>query len=277
MPRWRIHFVDSSCNSFSSLSSNEQGRSHYDRFTGVDTQRSKFSMLALWSNGRSRHGSLQTRFLPAFQDSSTRICLEKAKNFPASFRNSSSLAQIPLPRPLPTHKPERTITRITDLAGSSNASSMFLPPGLPESSSWFRQFLHEQVTVFRVHDSLYRCTKYFPPYLSRIPLCVEFRTAVQCSLSAECQQDTVRTFFLDNFFYKISSYGKEIHFIGNSFRSLNGCDVRVLPILSWYLLLSKLSMLVNLSSQILQLVRFWVLQNPKRELSWFPFPFLLLL
>ena len=53
------------------------------------------------------------------------------------------------------------------------------------------------------------------------------RAAVQCSLSAKCQQDAVGTFFLDNLFYEISSYGKEIHFIGNAFRSLNGCDVRV--------------------------------------------------
>ncbi len=118
--------------------------------------------------------------------------------------------------------------RITDLTGSSD-SIFHAFYSLAHRSLHLNliQFLHEQVTVFCVHDSFYRCTQYFHSILIKNTLCVQFGTAVQCSLSAESQQDTVRTFFLDNLFYEISSYGKEIHFIGNSFRSLNGCDVRV--------------------------------------------------
>ena len=59
----------------------------------------------LYTNGvldkygvRVRITSNSISFQP-FKDSSTRICLEKAKELSASFRNSSSLAQIPLPSP----------------------------------------------------------------------------------------------------------------------------------------------------------------------------------
>ncbi len=118
--------------------------------------------------------------------------------------------------------------RITDSACSSNGIfHVFYCLANRSLHLDFVQFLHEQITVFCIHDSFYRCTKHLYSVFIKNTLCVEFRTAIQRSLSAECQQDTIRTFFLDNFFYKISIYGKEIHFIGNTFRSLNGCDVRV--------------------------------------------------
>ena len=97
--------------------------------------------------------------------------------------------------------------RISDFAGSfQGIFHAFHSVALRSFHRNFIQLLHKEVAVFRVHDSLYRST-----------VQVKFRTAVQRSLSAESQQNTVRLFFFDDFFYEIRSYRQEINFIGNTF------------------------------------------------------------
>ena len=89
------------------------------------------------------------------------------------------------------------------------------------------QFLHEEVTVFRIHDSFYRSTQYAYTIFIQDTTCVQLSTAVQGSLTTESQQDTIRLFLLDDFFYEISSYRQEINLICDTFRSLDSRNVRV--------------------------------------------------
>ena len=203
-------------------------RSYNDRFTGVDTQR-----VEVFHAGYSEAvvvrvaDHFELDFFPAFQRFFYQDLLGEGERafgqFQEFFFVSADTATQTSQRVSRTYH-----HRITDLAGSSDGIlHAFYRLTYRSLHIDFIQFLHEQVTVFRVHDSFYRCTEYFHSIFIKNTLCVQFGAAVQCSLSAKCQQDAVGTFFLDNLFYEISSYGKEIHFIGNSFRSLNGCDVRV--------------------------------------------------
>ena len=56
---------------------------------------------------------------------------------------------------------------------------------------------------------------------------VEGNTAVQCRLSTKGKHNAIRTFFFDDFLYKIRSDRQEINLVGNAFRSLHSSDIRV--------------------------------------------------
>ena len=203
-------------------------RSYNDRFTGVDTQR-----VEVFHAGNCETvvvgvaDNFKFDFFPAFQGFFHQDLFGERERTFGQFQEFFFVGADTATKP--TQCISRTYHyRITDLTCSSNrVFHAFYRLAYRSLHIDLVQLLHEQVAVFCVHDSLYRCTEYFHSVFIKNTLCVKLSTAVQCSLSAECQQDTVGAFFLDNFFYKISSYGKEIHFICNSFRSLNGCDVRV--------------------------------------------------
>ena len=89
------------------------------------------------------------------------------------------------------------------------------------------QLLHKEVTVFGVHNRLNGSTQHTHAIFLKNSVLVEFRTAVQRRLSAECQQNAVGTFFLDDFFHEIRSYRQEINLIGDTFRCLDSSNVRV--------------------------------------------------
>ena len=91
----------------------------------------------------------------------------------------------------------------------------------------FVQFLYEQLTVFRIHDGLYRSTEYAGIVFFEYTCLVKSYTAVQGCLSTERQQHTVGTFLGDDFLYEIRSDGQEVNFVGHTFRGLHGGDVRV--------------------------------------------------
>ena len=89
------------------------------------------------------------------------------------------------------------------------------------------QLVHEEVTVFCVHDSLYGGTQHFYAILLQHTFLIQLRTAVQCRLSTESQQNTVRTFFFNDTLHEIRGNRQEIHLVGNAFRCLNRSNVRV--------------------------------------------------
>ena len=87
--------------------------------------------------------------------------------------------------------------------------------------------LHKELTVFRIHNSLHRSTQYLDIVFLQYTTLIEFNTTIQCSLSAKGQQDTVRTFFLYDTFYKKRLDWQEIDLVGNTLRSLHGSDIRI--------------------------------------------------
>ena len=87
------------------------------------------------------------------------------------------------------------------------------------------QFLDEEVAVFGVHNGFYACAEHFYTIFFKNTRQIEFGTAVEGCLTAECQQDAIRTFFLDDFCYEIRIDGLKIHFVGNAFRGLDSGNV----------------------------------------------------
>ena len=68
---------------------------------------------------------------------------------------------------------------------------------------------------FGVHNRLNGSTQHAHAIFLKNSVLIEFRTAVQRRLSAECQQNAVGTFFLDDFFHEIGSHRQEINLIGD--------------------------------------------------------------
>ena len=87
--------------------------------------------------------------------------------------------------------------------------------------------MHENLTVFRIYNSLYRGTENFYAIFLKNSIFVKGDTAVQCRLSTKGKHNAIRTFFFDDFLYKIRSDRQEVNLVGNAFRSLHGSDVRV--------------------------------------------------
>ena len=91
----------------------------------------------------------------------------------------------------------------------------------------FVQFLYKEFTVFRIHNGLYGSTENFYTIFLKNSVFVEGNTAVQCRLSTKGKHNAIRTFFFDDFLYKIRSDRQEINLVGNAFRSLHSSDIRV--------------------------------------------------
>ena len=91
----------------------------------------------------------------------------------------------------------------------------------------FIQLMHENLTVFRIDNGLYGSTENFYAIFLKNSIFVKGDTAVQCRLPTKGEHNTIRTFFFDDFLYKIRSDRQEVNLVGNAFRSLHGSDVRV--------------------------------------------------
>ena len=118
--------------------------------------------------------------------------------------------------------------RITDAAGCVDGVFRVLYRMADRGFQWnFVQLLYEKVTVFGVHNRFYRGAQYLYAVFFQRAVLVQFRSAIQCGLSSECQQDAVGAFFLDDFRNEMRSDRQEIYLVGNAFRSLYRSDVRV--------------------------------------------------
>ncbi len=89
------------------------------------------------------------------------------------------------------------------------------------------ELLYEKITVFRVHDCLYRCAEYGHPIFLQSAVEEQFRATVKGSLSSEGKEDAVGTFLLDDAGYKKRCHWKEINLVSDTFRCLNSSDVRI--------------------------------------------------
>ena len=91
----------------------------------------------------------------------------------------------------------------------------------------FVQLLYKEVAVFCVHDTVNRSTKHFYTIFLECAVEVQFSTAVEGSLTTECQEDAIGTLLLDDFSNEVCRYRQEIYLVRNAFRSLNCSNVRI--------------------------------------------------
>ena len=91
----------------------------------------------------------------------------------------------------------------------------------------FVEFLDEEFTVFGVHDSLYRRTEHLDVVFFKDTFFVELDATVESSLTAECEQNTVRAFLFDYLLNEVRSDREEVDLVGKAFACLHGSNVRV--------------------------------------------------
>ena len=201
---------------------------NHDRLTGMDAQRVEvFHACHSETVVVGIADYLELYFLPAFQGFFHQYL------FGESERAFGQLDECFLVRTDTAAQAAQSVCRahhyrVADFAGSlQGVFHAFHSVALRSFHGYFIQLLHKEVTVFRVHDSLYRSTQHTYAIFLQSSVQVKLRTAVQCSLSAESQQDAVRLFFLDDFFYEIRSYRQEVNFIGNTFRCLDCSNIRI--------------------------------------------------
>ena len=83
------------------------------------------------------------------------------------------------------------------------------------------------LTVFGIHDGLYRRTQHLDVVLLEYTTLIKFHTAVQSRLTAEGQQNAVRTFFGNHLLNEVRLNRQEVDFIGYAFRRLHRSDVGI--------------------------------------------------
>ena len=76
------------------------------------------------------------------------------------------------------------------------------------------ELLYKQLAVLGIHDSLYRCTQYLYAILLQYAALVKLNTAVQSSLTTECQQDAIGALLLDYSLYEIRLNRQEVNLVG---------------------------------------------------------------
>jgi len=74
---------------------------------------------------------------------------------------------------------------------------------------------------------LYGSTQYLHVVFFEDSAFIQGDTAVEGRLATEGEQNTLRTFFCDDFLYEKGSYGEEVDMVGHTFRSLYRCDVGI--------------------------------------------------
>ena len=88
-------------------------------------------------------------------------------------------------------------------------------------------FPHEKVAVFGVHDCLDRGSKHLHAILGKDAGAMKFGTAVECRLTPECKENSVRTLLFDDLRHEKRRHRQEIHLVRNAFRRLDRSNIRV--------------------------------------------------
>ena len=133
---------------------------------------------------------------------------------------------------------------------------------LDSLNAYLVELLNEELAVLGVDDSLHRCTEHLHVVLVEDAVAVEFNAAVERCLSAEREENAVRTLLLYHFLYEVRLNGKEIYLVGNAFRCLHCCDVRVDEHCLYALFAQSLK---RLRTRVVELARFANLQGTRTE------------
>ena len=204
------------------------GGSHYDRLTGVDTQRvevlhtcnGKAVVVAVADN-------LKLDLLPAFERLLDQNLLR------VSERTLAQLHKLLLVAADTTTQATQRISRANhnreaDLASCCD-SVLHRLYGLRDGGLDVDlvELLHEQIAVLGCHNSLDRRAEHLDAILLQNTFLVQFRTAVQRGLTTECEQNTVGLLFFDDLLNEVRGYGQEVDAVGDAFRGLDCCDVGV--------------------------------------------------
>ena len=91
----------------------------------------------------------------------------------------------------------------------------------------FIKFLDKQFAVLGVHDGTDRSAEHLDIILVKHAALAESHATVEGGLSAESEQDAVRTLLLYDFFNEIWSHGQEINLVSETVGSLHGGDVGI--------------------------------------------------
>ena len=91
----------------------------------------------------------------------------------------------------------------------------------------FIKLLDEELAVLGIHDGLYRSTQHLDVIFLQDTLAIEFHTTVEGSLTTETKEDSVWLLLLDDTLYEVGLHRQEVNLVGNAFRSLYGCNIRV--------------------------------------------------
>ena len=204
------------------------GGSHHDRLTGVDTQRvevlhtcyGEAVVVAVADN-------LELDLLPAFERFLDQNLLRVSERALAQ-RHELLLVAADTATQTTQSVCRANHNRETDLASGSDCVLHRLD-GLRDGglNVDLVEFLHEQIAVLGCHNSLDRSTEHLDAILLQNTVLVEFRTAVQCGLTTECEQNTVGLLFFDDLLNEVGCYGQEVDAVGDAFRGLDRCDVGV--------------------------------------------------
>ena len=89
------------------------------------------------------------------------------------------------------------------------------------------QFLHKQISVLCIHNSFNRSTQHPNTKLFQDTFLKQVCSAIQCRLTTKSQENSVGTLFFNHTSHKISSDRQEVNFISNTFRCLNGSNIRI--------------------------------------------------
>lgn len=89
------------------------------------------------------------------------------------------------------------------------------------------ELFYEEFAVFGVHYDLDGCAEHLDSILFEHSLPIEFNSAVECCLSAECEEDALWPLLFYNFFDEVGRYREEVDLVGYAFACLYGGDVWV--------------------------------------------------
>ena len=87
--------------------------------------------------------------------------------------------------------------------------------------------LYEQIAILGITNGLNGSSEHRDTELLQHAFLVEFEPAVERRLTAEGDQNSIRSFFLDNLRHEMSIHRQKIDFIREMIRRLDGCDIRI--------------------------------------------------
>ena len=204
------------------------GRSHYDRFTGVDTQ-----WVEVFHRGNGEAtvvriaDALELNLLPSLQ-----ALLNEYLRCESEGRFSNLLELLFGLADTGTETTQRIGRTDHDRVADVACRSHSLLHVLASVAYWnlevnLVELLHEEVAVFSVHDSLYRGTQHIHTILLEHAAEVKFCTHVQTRLATPSQHNAVRALLLDNFSYKKRCHRQEINLVSNTFTRLDCSNIRI--------------------------------------------------
>ena len=89
------------------------------------------------------------------------------------------------------------------------------------------ELVHKEFAVFCIHDCLYGSSEHLHSILIEYAAAIEFHSTVEGCLTAECEQDTIGAFLLNDTLHEIGLDGEEVNLVGHTLRCLHSGNIGV--------------------------------------------------